>query len=317
MRYLPEYPRLYEMFGRPIETFVPGDDPPDPSLLIRVRVDTELDPNGGFDDLSLADRFAALLDAVDPVELSGLVVGASLMTEEDPGQPGEEVLDLLCAHGPRLPNVDSLVVAHLTPLEELDEGEHVTVPFRRVLDAFPRVRHLAYRGLDRADLTGLESRPLDTFVFQAGGDTMYWFWDEAREGRLPDVTTLELGSIGFGWECNRRDDVAVALEANPLPRLRRLAFDHFSHPKEVLPALLESNLLDRLEALSLAGSPIDDEWGEPLLEAVRGRPLGKLDVSQCALSPLMVARFRELDLELLASDQQRPPGIPPEAWGEV
>lgn len=305
------------MLGRPIDVFVPGQDPPGPSSFVRLRVDTELDPQCGFDDLSLADRFEALFDAIDPSTLTGLVIGASLMTEEDPAQPGDEVLELLFRHAPRLPNVDTLFVAHLTPLEDLDEGQHTTIPVRQLCDAFPSVRRFVYRGLDRVDLTGLEQRALETFVFQASGNTMYWFWDEVREGRLPNVTTLELASIGFGWECNHRDDVMVGLRANPLPRLRRLAFDHFLHPEEVLPPLLESNLLDRLEELSLTGSPIDDDWGERLLVALRGTSVTTLDVSQCSLSPPMVARFRELDVQLFADDQQPPPGASPEAWGQV
>ncbi|CAN0453071.1 unnamed protein product, partial [Phaeothamnion confervicola] len=118
--------------------------------------------------------------------------------------------------------------------------------------------------------------------------------DEIFAGKLPALEHLELwfGDDNYGGDTDVTD-LEPLLKACPFPKLRSLGLCNACYTDEIVEAVADSPLLERLEELDLSKGTLGDEGAKILLEVPGFAKLKKLDLQDNFLSPGAAAQIGE------------------------
>jgi hypothetical protein len=266
----------------------------DPSeALAALRSDAGLRPL--VDQGPAAKLLAQLVAAPAASELPGLILcDCEAWTSNRKSLAGH-----LASLAERLPGRRALFVGELIQEEcEISWIDHGDLS--ALIAAFPRLEHLQVRG--SATFGKLRHACLKKLVIESGGldgDIIR----EIAAAELPQLADLELwlGTPMSGGDATV-DDLRPILSGECFPRLDRLALRNSEITDEIVAALVDSPLFDRIRVLDLSLGTLSDVGAELLLAAERTWRLEKLDIHHHFVSPPLVERLRSLGIEFDAGE---------------
>jgi hypothetical protein len=292
---------ITEFAGKPVLNWEPGmpiDHPQDTNY--RIAVDwAEADK----DKAAWATKFAAFLADPDSRAVTGLVVGPWGEVYES-GRNSIVVDALLAAHE-QLPNLAALFLGDIT-YEEAEISWINQSDMAPLLEAYPRLEHLAVRGGSNLNFGPLRHDHLKTLIVQTGGLDRGVVHQVFR-AYLPNLEHIELwlGDENYGGNTTVADLVPL-LSGTLYPKLRYLGLCDTELADEIAVALQAAPVMARLKVLDLSLGTLGDTGAAALLANPAVARLEKLDIHHHFCSEEMVAKLRALPLELDASDPQDP-----------
>lgn len=290
------YEHLTALYGDSVVDWDPSA--PDPSYST-YRISLAYDDEGE----RWTDRFAGFLDAVPGERVRGLVVGA---WEEmfEAGASARIVEALVAARG-RLPNLRALFVGDIVS-EECEISWIQQTDLSPLFGAYPALEYFCARGGTGLQLGALRHQQLKTLVLQSGGLPAA-VTRAAIGADLPSLEHFELwlGTPDYGGD-TALADLEPLLAGQCFPRLRTLGLRDSEIADQIAAALATTPVIERLQTLDLSLGTLSDEGAAALLASPAVARLAKLDIHHHYCSDAMVARLKQLGIELDAGDPQEP-----------
>lgn len=249
-----------------------------------------------------AELFSHLLEQPDSDKLIGLSVGSwsPEMFEEGPG----EMIELLVASAPQLPNLKVLFIGHTT-YEEIEISWMHSGDLSPLWQAYPELEHFRTRGTNGLTLGQLEHEYLKELTIDSGGLASSVL-EEVAAARLPALERLELmlGTDEYGWD-GQPEDVLPFLDPAKFPRLKYLGLKN-SQVADEIAELIGSHpaILKQLEVLDLSMGTLSARGGRALLGCEEIRSLKKLDLHHHYLTDETLRQFQELPIEVDLSEHE-------------
>ena len=256
---------------------------------------------------TFAAYFSDFTDQVDAAHVTALIMGEWLGRGglEDSGADG--VRDLLISQADRFPALRSLFLGEFTA-EEFEISWIQQCDVTPLLAAFPRLEEFVVRGGSGLEFPATRHGSLRRLTVQTGGLPRGPVAGITASD-LPALEHLELwlGVEGYG-RSTEVDDLDRLLSGGAFPRLRSLGLRNAEHTDDLVRALAEAPLLDRLEVLDLSLGTLSDAGAEVIAQTPAFRRLRRLDLHHHYLSEEGQERLRAalpgVDLDL---DDRREP----------
>lgn len=255
-------------------------------------------------DETFEDHFTRFISSVDTTQVTALIIGCWGESYEI---AGDMPRDLLTAHADRFPALRSLFFGEFI-VEEAEISWIEQTDLAPLLAAFPGMEELVVRGGNGLRLSATQHRSLRKLTAQTGGLPR-----QATAGilasELPALEHLELwfGVEGYGGTTTL-DDQTPLLAGELFPSLRSLGLRNSEWGDDLVRALAEAPVLERVRVLNLSDHVLTDAGGEVLATAPTFRTLERLVIRHHFLTEGMQERVRAalagVDLEL--SDARKP-----------
>lgn len=304
------YQHLGSFAGKPITDFVfeegaggefrePGGravDPAPASTAFRLA--------SSFEGVSFGEIFAGFLDAVDPAEVTHLVVGYWGASYD---QGVVDPVDLLMDAADRLPALEGLFLGDIVG-EESEISWIEQSDITPLFEAFPRLERLEVRGGTGLRLDPVKSDVLKVLRFETGG-LPGAVVRAVGDSELPNLERLDLwlGVPEYGGDA-RVEDLAAILGGARLPSLAHLGLENSEIQDEIAAAVAGAPVVARLESLSLAMGALTDRGAEAILGGQPMTRLKRLDLHHHYLSDTMMERVRAAlpGVEVNLDEQEEP-----------
>jgi len=304
---------IFEYATRHTGTIVdwpPESDHYDPArALYRIRLSYEEGEAG----VRWVDKFAGFLDHPVSETISDLVVGAwCLYSDED----STEVVEALVAARNELPNLEGLFLGDISS-EESEISWINQSDISPLFNAYLALEHFCVRGGTGLRFGALRHERLKSLIVQSGGlgrDTVR----ELATAHLPVLEYLELwlGDPNYGGDATV-DDLRPILSGQGFPKLSYLGLCDSMITDDIAVALDGAPILERIRVLDLSMGTLGDAGAEALLANPAISRLEKLDIHHHYCSDAVVARLKDLGIEVDTSDRQREDEYGGESWRYV
>jgi hypothetical protein len=252
-------------------------------------------------DHTAVDLLGELMATEGADRMPALVIGAwsGELYESTP----TEILDALVSAADRLPNLRALFLGDIAQEENEVSWIHQT-DISTVWQAFPRLELFGIRGSNGLKLGRVQHNHLKHLTIESGGLSKSVL-AELAAASLPALEHLELylGTEDYGWD-GSIDDVAPLLAADRFPRLKYLGLRDSEIADAVAQAVVKSPIVDKLEVLDLSLGTLGDEGAEALLTAPAVKKLKRLDLHHHYMSDAMMARVKQLGIDVDVSEQE-------------
>lgn len=222
------------------------------------------------------------------------------------GHDGEldfgDTISRLAKAADRLPSLESLFIGDFES-EDCELSWSVLGDLSPLFAAFPKLRALKLRA-GQFELERLDFPMLERLAIETGGLTNASL-EVVRKARWPHLRSLSLwfGQEDYGCDCTV-DGVAMLLERTDL-KLTHLGLANAEFTDELVPLLLKSPLLPRLETLDLSLGCLTGAGARVLVEhREKLKHLKRLDLSRNCLSDADVESVRGLCAEVVVDDQE-------------
>lgn len=284
--------------GKSVVSFGPESPISDPeNAAYRVSVDD-------YDDEEpMQDKFARLLADPAADQLTALVIGVWGPWEELFEYSSGQIVELLVAAAPQLPNLTGLFLGDIT-FEENEVSWIIQTDVSPFWDAFPKLEVLQIRGSNGLSLGKIEHAYLKSLTLECGGMPQNVI-QEVAAAKLPALEYLELylGTPNYGFD-GSISDVESLLVPDKFPALKYLGLRDSEIADQVAAAVAKSPILDQLETLDLSLGTLGDEGGQALLDCPAVSNLKKLDLHHHYLSDDMMQQLKSLPIEVDVSEQE-------------
>ncbi|ALF54111.1 hypothetical protein ACX27_16700 [Nostoc piscinale CENA21] len=224
--------------------------------------------------------------------------------------------------------VDSLVAlqAHLTNLKavfigDIEDSECMisSIPQSNVspiLQAYPHLEVLKIRGdggysygyepinAGLAFNPSLRHEKLKALIIESGG-LRHQVINQICELELPALEYLELwlGSEGYGGTSSINDLMPIL--SGVFPKLKYLGLRNSEYSDDIALVIVDSPILENLVELDFSMGTLGDEGAEALLNCPAIQQLDTLNVSDNCLTDNMLARLKQLDIEVISDNPQK------------
>lgn len=268
-----------------------------PDTVYRIRLD--FDRN----DVSTAEILKSFLSATDPSPMTALVLGHWTDAYE---QGPDEMLEVLIAHAPQLPNLKALFVGDIT-YEECEISWIIQADYTALLAAFPQLEALRIRGSNQLQLPATTHAHLREWTIECGGLPKSVLQSLAAS-QFPALEHLELwlGTDDYGWDAELAD-VEAAVTALRTPHLRYLGLRDAQIADEVAQWLsTQQDWLPQLHTLDLSLGILTDRGAEALLQIPALAGLSRVDLSHHYVRPEWQERLRAAIPNVVLDEPQDP-----------
>jgi hypothetical protein len=286
--------RTERFFGKVVEDFEAGTTPSSASgTVYRLSLDYDA-------EMSMEALLSDFLESCDKGALEALVIGS---WGESASESPADVLALLAAQAPQLPNFKALFVGDMT-FEECEISWIVQCDYAPLLKAFPQLQELRIRGSTSLEFPAVTHAGLRTLAIECGGlpgDVC-----KALAGsKLPALTTLELwvGTEDYGFDGN----VALlksAVDALRVPTLKYLGLRDAQIADEIAQWLAGEAWIAQLGTLDLSLGTLGDVGAQALLASAHVRGIGRVDLSHHYISAALQARLKAAIPGVVLDDPQ-------------
>lgn len=258
----------------------------------------------GYDDKAdFATALKRLAATPGASELETLVIGtwAGEMYDSD----SASVVQALASVRDQLVALKHVFLGEIT-YEEFEISWIVQSDLSPLLAAYPRLEWLAVRGGSSLAFQRLQHQALRGLVVETGGLSGKVV-AQILSGQLPALQHLELwlGSDSYGGDSSVAD-LQPLLGGTIFPQLTHLGLCNAEYSDDILAAVAQSPLLDRLESLDLSRGTLGDEGCRVLMQNSRFAHLKRIDLSDNYLTPSMVAQIGEHLLTAVLGEQRDP-----------
>jgi hypothetical protein len=301
------YEHLTALAGEPVVDWCPGK--PDPNHTT-YRISLSYEDEGA----QWTDRFAAFLDAVPTERITGLVVGAWEEMFEDGASA--TIVEALVVARDRLPNLRALFFGDIVS-EECEISWIQQTDISPLFDAYPKLEYFCVRGGTGLQLGALHHRHLKSLIIQSGGLGAA----VTRAAIMADLPALEhlelwLGTDEYGGDTTVAD-LQPLFSGTYFPNLHYLGLRDSAIADQIALAIAQAPILERIRVLDLSLGTLGDEGATALLASPLVARLAKLDIHHHFCSNDVMARLRQLGIEVDVGEQEVPDVYGGEAWRYV
>lgn len=266
---------------------------------------------GGFNrepDASIVDKLQLFVQDPLACQIEALVIGfwcANLGYD----WCSRHVVDALIDVYEQLPNLKALF------LGDIEDSECMISSITQsnislIFVAYPQLEVLKIRGDRYYTGEGLRFEPLQhdnlkALIIESGG---------LRREVINQLCTFELPSLEYLELWTGRDDyggtssiedVMPIISGQQFPKLKYLGLRNSEYTDDIAFALVRSPLIEQLIELDFSRGTLADEGAEALLNCPAVHQLDTLNVDDNCLSRPMVARLKQLEIEVIANTRQK------------
>lgn len=256
-----------------------------------------------YEEGELPDVFKALLEAHEPSQLTGLIIGAW----REPWEKGEQaatMVKLLVEHTEALSNLKALFWGDIVS-EESELSWIGNTDLSPLWTAFPKLEYLHIRGGENLSVAGLEKlTALKELIIETGGIGQEVV-QQVVQAKLPHLEKLDLclGIEDYGADYSL-EDLQPIFEGKNLPKLRYLGLQSSEIQDDIAKALTNSTIITQLETLDLSYGTLGDVGAQALLDSEHISHLKHLIIIYHYCSPEMVVRLEAQDNVTIDESQE-------------
>lgn len=263
---------------------------------LKLTVDYEEFENGKL----IEEEIAKLAGSPEAATLHSLIIGEWGHAYEN---SSEKAVQALVKHSADFPALRKLFIGDMS-YEECEISWIIQSDLAPLLIAYPELQSLKVQGGSELSFSSLQHDKLEELIIITGGlstDVL----SSIAEAELPSLTRLELyfGVEDYGFDGDL-DTILSVIPAGKYPNLKYLGLKNSELQDKISIALIEHEVLDRIEVLDLSLGTLTDKGGEALLSSPRIQKLKKIDLNYHYMSDELVQRWQESGLPVDVSDQQ-------------
>lgn len=285
--------------GLPVRDYSPGEGLNDPEgTAYRLGI--------GYDQAEEGLTTAALLEQFlgerQSRHLRALVIGP-WDGIYDGGHGFDVVVEALIKAAEKLPALEALFLGDVT-YEECEISWINLSDVTPLLEAFPTLQHFRIRGGNELVLGPLEHSGLRSLVVEAGGLPPFVVRSIGASS-FPNLEELELwlGTSNYGGDATP-EDIEPILQADRLPKLKRLALRNAEIADQVAEALADAPILRQLDSLDLSDGTLGDQGALALLSLGNLSGLKRLAVRHSYITGEVLDGLKATGVELDHDDPQ-------------
>ena len=227
-----------------------------------------------------------------------LIIG---MWDYDTSSQG--IVDCLIENRQKLSGLKALFLGDITG----DENEVSWIQqsnLSLLLNAYNDLEYLQVRGNEGLQLGELKLDRLKTLIIETGGLNPS-IVKEICQAKLPQLEHLELwlGDPNYGGD-TKVEDLAPILAGKLFPKLSYLGLKDSVIADHVAIAVSTAPVMQQIKVLDLSLGNLGDVGATALLASPFINQLEKLDLNYHYISPELMAKLEELDIEVDISDEQ-------------
>ncbi len=230
------------------------------------------------------------------------------------GEGCQQIIDGIVAKADRFSHIEKLFIGDMD-YEECEVSWIIQADYSKLWAAMPQLKELTIKGSTDLELGTICHEGLEALTIICGGLPVAVI-QAIQSAKLPNLKKLLLyiGSDYYGFDGNA-DTIKTFLEQADFPKLEYLGIADSEIQDELAQVVVSSRFMSQIHTLDLSCGTLSDKGGAVLLETLPAYPnIKMLDVHYHYLSDDMVAKLKELPLELDASDPNEPEHYRGEIW---
>lgn len=215
-----------------------------------------------YDENNCIPHLTHFLESEAAGDAVGIVIGN--WAGDDGSRDSSAVIDLLCQHRERLPNLRAIYLGDI--VSEENEMSWITqTDISPLLKAFPDLELLRTRGGSGLAISKPKHAKLRGLILESGGLPAEVVRAIGRSD-FPALEHLELwlGTPGYGGD-STVEDLQPILSGKLFPNLKYLGLRNCEFVNDICAVIVNSPLVRRIETLDLSLGVLTDEGGRALL----------------------------------------------------
>lgn len=222
------------------------------------------------------------------------------------GESCQAVIDVFVENPDKFSHIESLFLGDMD-YESCEVSWIIQGDYSKLWAALPNLKSITIKGSQELTLGDIKHDKLEKIEIICGGlgaDVI----ESIAKGNLPNLNTLKLylGVDNYGFDANV-DDIKALLDKNKFPKLKYLGLMDSEIIDDLVPVILESNILPQLETLDLSYGTLSDQGGAILAEnGDKLAHLKMLNLEHHYMTEEMMAKIKSLPCKVDLSDPQDP-----------
>lgn len=294
---------LTRFYGMDVVDFQGAEDWKGTGVVYRFRVDWD-------SDHSVSDLVSLFCEQSSLDTIKAIVIGS--WSGDDPSNTSESIVEVLVQNAGKLSGLKAIffgdIISEENEISWINQSD-----LTPLLKAFPNLEHLTIRGGTDLAVGPLQHAGLKHLAIQTGGLNSEVV-RSISQSEFPNLEHLELwlGTDNYGGTVTI-EDLQPLLTGDLFSNLRYLGIRNTDGIDDMVPTIVNSPLLKRIEILDLSLGNLTDIGARSLLKLSENRSLKLVDLSHHYLTSDMQQALSKLPMKILLDDAN----APDEEWRSI